>query len=74
MSHNVTVNFNGTRFGILFEPSWNIAQLKAEIARTRHVDPRGIKIIFAGRELPDSLTLAVSKVDKAVQVLYWIDM
>ena len=66
MSYNVTVNFNGSRFGVQFEPSWNIAQLKAEIARTKDVDARGIKIIFAGQELPDSLTLAVSKVERAV--------
>ena len=60
MSCKVTVNFNGSSFGVRFQPAWSVAQLKDEIARKRNVSSRGIKIIFAGQELPDSLTLQVS--------------
>jgi hypothetical protein len=59
MSYNVTVNFNGSSFGVRFQPTWNISRLKREIARDRNVDPSAIKVIFAGQELPDSLTLEV---------------
>ena len=62
MSCKVTVNFNGSSFGVRFQPSWSVAQLKDEIARKRNVSSRGIKIIFAGQELPDSLTLQVGEI------------
>ena len=59
MSHSVTVNFNGSSFGVQFKPSWNISRLKREIARKKSVNPSAIKIIFAGQELPDNMTLEV---------------
>ena len=62
MSYDVTVNLNGTSFGVRFKPSWSIARLKAEIARKRSVSSVGLKIIFAGQELPDTMTLGVSEI------------
>jgi hypothetical protein len=49
-------------FGVRFKPSWSIARLKAEIARKRNVSPAGLKIIFAGQELPDTITLGVTEI------------
>jgi hypothetical protein len=54
MPYDVTVNFNGLSFGVRFDPSRSIARLKAEMARKRNVSSAGLKIIFAGQELPDS--------------------
>ncbi|XP_028415294.1 E3 ubiquitin-protein ligase parkin-like isoform X2 [Dendronephthya gigantea] len=66
MSHDVTVNFNGKSFNLRFQPSWTIAQLKREIARKKNVKTAGIKIIFAGRELPDELTLGNAEMNHSV--------
>ena len=62
MSYDVTVNFKGSYFGVRFKPSWSIARLKAEIARKKNVSPAGLKIIFAGQELPDTMTLGVTEI------------
>lgn len=59
----VTVNFNGASFAVSFSPSWTIAQLKGEIGRQKNVHAGGIKIIFAGQELPDTWQLKVNKAD-----------
>ena len=66
MSHSVTVNFNGSSFGVRFKPSWNISRLKREIARKKSVDPSAIQIIFAGRELPDNWTLENCEMNHSV--------
>lgn len=57
MPYEVTVNFNGTSFAVRFSPSWSIARLKNEIARKKKLNAAGIKIIFAGQELPDAWKL-----------------
>ncbi|XP_028416983.1 E3 ubiquitin-protein ligase parkin-like isoform X2 [Dendronephthya gigantea] len=66
MSHDVTVNFNGKSFNLRFQPSWTIAQLKREIARKKNVKTAGIKVIFAGRELPNELTLGNAEMNHSV--------
>ncbi|CAB4031841.1 E3 ubiquitin- ligase parkin isoform X1 [Paramuricea clavata] len=66
MSYDVTVNLNGTSFGVRFKPSWSIARLKAEIARKRNVSAVGLKIIFAGQELPDTMTLGNCQMNHSV--------
>ena len=70
MSYNVTVNFNGSSFSVRFDPSWNIARLKSEIARIKKVDARGIKIIFAGQELSDTLTLKASIINSFIKTTH----
>ena len=46
------------------------ARFKAEIARKRNVNPTGLKIIFAGQELPDTITLGVSEIIIALTNVY----
>ena len=45
-------------------------RFKAEIARKRNVNPTGLKIIFAGQELPDTMTLGVSEIIIALSNVY----
>jgi len=39
------------------DPQWNVSKLKEEIGGRQAVDPKDIRIIFAGRELKDDLKL-----------------
>ncbi|XP_048577722.1 E3 ubiquitin-protein ligase parkin isoform X2 [Nematostella vectensis] len=55
---NIYVRFNSnSNIPVLIDMTWSIRQLKEELGRQQSVDPRGIRIIFAGRELKDSTTL-----------------
>ncbi|KAK3748802.1 hypothetical protein QZH41_016024, partial [Actinostola sp. cb2023] len=55
---HIFVRFNSsTNIPVQVDVSWNIRQFKQEIAKQQNVDPSGIRIIFAGRELKDDVTL-----------------
>lgn len=57
---HIFVRFNSsTNIPVEVDMTWNVHRLKEEIARVQKVDPSGIRIIFAGRELKDSITLRV---------------
>ena len=57
---HIFVRFNSsTNIPVQVDVSWNIRQFKQEIAKQQNVDPSGIRIIFAGRELKDDVTLGV---------------
>ncbi|KAJ7385657.1 regulation of intralumenal vesicle formation [Desmophyllum pertusum] len=54
----IFVRFNSnTNIPVQVDLQWNIAKLKEEIAQRQGVDPKEIRIIFAGRELKDDLQL-----------------
>ena len=56
----IFVRFNSnTNIPVQVDLQWNIAKLKEEIAQRQGVDPKEIRIIFAGRELKDDLQLKV---------------
>ena len=56
----IFVRFNSnTNIPIEVDPRWNVSKLKEEIGRRQAVDPKDIRIIFAGRELKDDLKLKV---------------
>lgn len=57
----IFVRFNSNRnIPVQVDPQWNVSKLKEEIGRQQAVDPRDIRIIFAGRELKDDMKLKVS--------------
>ncbi|XP_068757054.1 E3 ubiquitin-protein ligase parkin-like isoform X2 [Montipora capricornis] len=52
----IFVRFNSnTNIPVQADPQWNVLRLKQEIAEHQAVDPREIRIIFAGKELKDDL-------------------
>lgn len=56
----IFVRFNSNRnIPVQVDPQWNVSKLKEEIGRQQAVDPRDIRIIFAGRELKDDMKLKV---------------
>ena len=56
----IFVRFNSsTNIPVQIDLQWNVARLKEEIATQQEVDPREIRIIFAGNELKDDLQLKV---------------
>lgn len=57
----IFVRFNSsTNMPVQIEPQWNVSKLKEEIGQRQGVDPKDIRIVFAGRELKDNLRLKVS--------------
>jgi hypothetical protein len=57
---HIFVRFNSsTNIPVEVDMTWNILRLKEEIAQRQKVDPSGIRIIFAGRELKDCTVLRV---------------
>ena len=64
----IFVRFNSnTNIPVQADLQWNVSKLKEEIGERQAVDPRDIRIIFAGRELKDDLKL------KVMLVLYFLD-
>jgi len=56
----IFVRFNSnTNIPVEVDPQWNVSKLKEEIGGRQAVDPKDIRIIFAGRELKDDLKLKV---------------
>ena len=56
----IFVRFNSnTNIPVQADPQWNVSKLKEEIGERQAVDPKDIRIIFAGRELRDDLRLKV---------------
>lgn len=56
----IFVRFNSsTNIPVQIEPQWNVLKLKEEIGQKQGVDPKDIRIVFAGRELKDDLRLKV---------------
>ena len=56
----IFVRFNSsTNIPVQIEPQWNVLKLKEEIGQRQGVDPKDIRIVFAGRELKDDLRLKV---------------
>ena len=56
----IFVRFNSSmNIPVQIEPQWNVSKLKEEIGRRQGVDPKDIRIVFAGRELKDNLRLKV---------------
>lgn len=56
----IFVRFNSnTNIPIQADPQWNVSKLKEEIGKQQAVDPKDIRIIFAGRELRDDMKLKV---------------
>ena len=56
----IFVRFNSnTNIPVQADPQWNVSKLKEEIGERQAVDPKDIRIIFAGRELRDDLKLKV---------------
>ena len=53
-------NFQGGSVVVSVHPTWNVGQVKEEIARKMKVSAQEFKLVFAGQTLADSLTLAVS--------------
>jgi len=57
-SQKLFVRFNSnTNIPVEVDPRWNVSKLKEEIGRRQAVNPKDIRIIFAGRELKDDLKL-----------------
>ena len=57
----VFVRYNSnTQFSVPVTVTSSVAYIKQAVADQHGVSTDGLKIIFAGRELGDSLTLAVS--------------
>ncbi|KXJ11382.1 E3 ubiquitin-protein ligase parkin [Exaiptasia diaphana] len=55
---HIFVRYNSsTNIPVQVDLTWTISRLKQEIARQQKVDPSGIRIIFAGRELKDDVVL-----------------
>ena len=52
-------DFSGQSMVIKVSPTWNVGQVKAEIAQRRKLQPREFKLVFAGQTLGDDLTLWV---------------
>ena len=56
----IFVRFNSsTNIPVQIDPQWTVLKLKDEIAQRQDVDPKDIRIVFAGRELKDDLKLKV---------------
>lgn len=58
-SLRVNVKYAGRSIPVGLDPSWSVARVKEEIGPLLRVDPKEIKIIFAGTELPDGFILEV---------------
>ena len=57
----IFVRFNSnTNIPVQVDSAWNVRRLKEEIAGTQGVNASEIRIIFAGRELKDDLTIKVT--------------
>ena len=54
-------NFQGGSVVVSVQPTWNVGQVKEEIAKKMDIPAGDFKLVFAGRSLADSLTLAVSE-------------
>ena len=56
----VFVRYNSnTNIPVQIDTQWNVVKLKEEIANLLGVDPKEIRVIFAGRELRDGIKLKV---------------
>ena len=53
-------DFRGGSVVVSVHPTWNVAQVKEEIARKMGVPALDFKLVFAGQTLSDDITLAVS--------------
>ena len=53
-------DFRGGSVVVSVHPTWNVAQVKEEIARKMDVAAPDFKLVFAGQTLSDDITLAVS--------------
>ena len=56
-------SFQGGSVVVSVHPTWNVGQVKEEIARKMNVSAQEFKLVFAGQTLADSLTLAVSALE-----------
>lgn len=50
----------GNTLSVDLDPKWDIKDVKEHVAPKLGLQPEEVKIIFAGKELSDSITLAVS--------------
>lgn len=51
---------NGNTLSVDLDPNWDIKDVKEFVAPQLGLDPGEVKIIFAGKELGDSITISVS--------------
>lgn len=49
----------GSTLSVNLDPQWDIKDVKEHVAPKLGLQPEEVKIIFAGKELGDSITLAV---------------
>ena len=54
-------DFRGGSVVVSVQPTWNVGQVKLEIARKMGVAAPEFKLVFAGQTLSDTITLAVSR-------------
>lgn len=50
----------GNTFSVDLDPKWDIKEVKEFVAPQLGLEPEEVKIIFAGKELSDQTTIAVS--------------
>lgn len=55
-------DFQGGSVVIKVYPTWNVSEVKREIASRTNVNPQDFRIVFAGQTLADDQTLWVSHV------------
>lgn len=53
----------GSTLSVDLDPTWDIKNVKEFVAPQLGLDPDEVKIIFAGKELGDSITISVSVVN-----------
>ena len=53
-------DFSGRSVVVSVHPTWNVGQVKEEIARKMGIAASDFKLVFAGQTLSDAFTLAVS--------------
>lgn len=73
MSNSINIfvkSSEGTTLPLELDPKWDIRNLKERLAPKLGLTPEDIKIIFAGKELMDSIILEV----KVIYLRVWFQL